>query len=95
MPGLRLRLDPNITTIGRASDSTIRINERTMNWETVSKKHAEIRREGNDYVIYDVSHRNGVYVEGQRTARNLLRSGWRIGIGGVEFIFQDADPAGQ
>ncbi|MEI2692320.1 MAG: hypothetical protein V9H69_22455 [Anaerolineae bacterium] len=42
-----------------------------------------------------MSNRNGVYVEGQRTARNLLRSGWRIGIGGVEFIFHDAAPAGQ
>ncbi|MEI2692319.1 MAG: hypothetical protein V9H69_22450 [Anaerolineae bacterium] len=38
MPGLRLRLDPGITTIGRASDSTIRIDERYMNWETVSSQ---------------------------------------------------------
>lgn len=95
LPGMRLRLEPSVTTIGRAPDSTIRIDERYMNWETVSRQHAEIRREGGDYVIYDLSKRNGVYVEGQRTARNLLRSGWRIGIGGVEFIFHDAAPAGQ
>lgn len=82
--------DGTITTIGRAPDCTICIDERYMNWETVSKKHAEIRREGDYYVIYDVSNRNGVYVEGQRTVRNLLRPGWRIGVGGVEFIFRDA-----
>lgn len=95
LPGMRLRLEPGVITIGRAPDSTIRIDERYMNWETVSRQHAEIRREGGDYVIYDLSKRNGVYVEGQRTARNLLRSGWRIGIGGVEFIFHDVAPAGQ
>jgi hypothetical protein len=95
LPGMRLRLEPDVTTIGRAPDSIIRIDERYMNWETVSRQHAEIRREGDYYVIYDVSNSNGVYVEGQRTARNLLRSGWRIGIGGVEFIFHDAAPAGQ
>ena len=90
IPGRRLRLSDGTTTVGRAPDSTICINERYMNWETVSRRHAEIRREGDDYVIYDVSQRNGVYVEGRRTARNLLRSGWRVGIGGVEFIFYDA-----
>lgn len=93
-PGVHIRLRPGVTTIGRAADSTIRIDEHTMNWETVSRKHAEIRQEGGDYVIYDVSpdrrSSNGVYVEGRRTVRNVLRPGWRIGIGGVEFIFRDA-----
>jgi len=94
LPGMRIRLGSGVTTIGRAADSTIRIDERTMNWETVSRVHAEIRQEGGNYVIYDVSpdrrSSNGVYVQGQRTVRNLLRPGWRIGIGGVEFIFRDA-----
>lgn len=89
IPGRRLRVGDGTTTIGRAPDSAICINERYMHWETVSRRHAEIRREGGDYVIYDVSKRNGIYVEGRRTARNLLRSGWRVGIGGVEFIFHD------
>lgn len=93
-PGMHIRLGPGVTTIGRAADSTIRIDEHTMNWETVSRKHAEIRQEGGDYVIYDVNpdrrSSNGVYVEGRRTVRNVLRPGWRIGIGGVEFIFRDA-----
>lgn len=92
-PGVHIRLRPGVTTIGRAADSAIRIDEHTMNWETVSRKHAEIRQEGGDYVIYDVSpdrrSSNGVYVEGRRTVRNVLRPGWRIGIGGVEFIFRD------
>ncbi len=91
---MHIRLGPGVTTIGRAADSTIRIDEHTMNWETVSRKHAEIRQEGGDYVIYDVNpdrrSSNGVYVEGRRTVRNVLRPGWRIGIGGVEFIFRDA-----
>lgn len=89
-PVVRWPLGDATTTIGRSPDCTICIDERYMNWETVSKKHAEIRREGDYYVIYDVSNRNGVYVEGQRTVRNLLRPGWRIGVGGVEFIFRDA-----
>lgn len=93
LPGMRIGLRPDVTTIGRASDSAIRIDERIMNWETVSRTHAEIRYESGSYVIYDVcSDRyssNGIFVEGRRTVRNVLQPGWRIGIGAVEFIFRD------
>lgn len=89
-PDKQFQLTEAVTTIGRAADCTICIDESLLNWETTSRHHAEIRREGNAYVITDVSKRNGVYVEGQRTMKNLLRFGWRIGIGGVEFVFCDA-----
>ena len=89
MPGLVYRLQKEVTTIGRAEDCDIKIDQRFLNWETVSRHHAEIRREGEQWVIRDMQSTNGVFVERRRTVKNLLRHGWRIGIGGVEFIFHE------
>lgn len=93
--GLRHRLKPDVTTIGRAEDNDLRIDERFLHWETVSRHHAEIRYEDGRPVIYDKGSTNGVYVEGHRTVKNLLKHGWRIGIGGVEFVFQEDRTIGQ
>lgn len=49
-------------TIGRASGSDIRIDER---WDTVSNEHAEIEAIGNSLIFYDHSS-NGTVVNGQK-----------------------------
>lgn len=95
VPGKATRIKDGVTTIGRDPDCDIRITEEYPNWETVSRRHAEIRREGGAYVIYDVSNKNGLYVQGLRTAKNLLRPGTPIAIGGVEFVFYDSTATGQ
>jgi pSer/pThr/pTyr-binding forkhead associated (FHA) protein len=55
-------------------------------WETVSNRHARIYEQAGRWVIEDLGSTNGVYVNGKRTGRNLLQDGWRLGIGGVEFV---------
>ncbi len=62
--------------------------------EVVSRVHANIRIEGQDYYIEDVGSANGTYINHNVLAkgnRHLLRSGDRIGLGKgdlVTFIFQ-------
>ncbi|WP_310417419.1 FHA domain-containing protein [Chamaesiphon sp. OTE_8_metabat_110] len=64
--------------------------------EVVSRVHANIRIEGENYYIEDVGSANGTYINHNVLAkgnRHLLRSGDRIGLGKgdlVTFIFQDA-----
>ena len=62
--------------------------------EVVSRVHANIRFEGQEYYIEDVGSANGTYINHNvlaRGNRHLLRSGDRIGLGKgdlVTFIFQ-------
>jgi FHA domain/Double zinc ribbon len=64
--------------------------------EVVSRVHANIRTEGDNYYLEDIGSANGTYVNHNILAkgnRHLLRSGDRIGLGKgdlVTFIFQSA-----
>ena len=84
----RLGLKPEGTTIGRAPENNLVITSDFPDWETVSKHHARIYQQDQHWIIEDTNSMNGVYVNGKRTGRNLLRDGWQLDIGGVEFIFR-------
>ena len=55
--GSRFLLDPDVTTAGRHPDSDIFLDD-----VTVSRRHAEFRREGGGFVVHDVGSLNGTYV---------------------------------
>jgi len=75
-------------TIGRAADNQLVIGPAFPGGETVSAHHARIFKQGEDWIIADLNSSNGIYINGQRTGRNLLRDGWKVGIGGVVFTFR-------
>jgi pSer/pThr/pTyr-binding forkhead associated (FHA) protein len=54
---------------------------------TVSRKHAEIRREADGFLIQDLGSLNGTYVNGERVERALLTSGDEIQIGKFKLTF--------
>jgi FHA domain/Double zinc ribbon len=64
--------------------------------EVVSRVHANIRAEGENYYIEDIGSANGTYINHNILAkgnRHLLRAGDRIGLGKgdlVTFIFQSS-----
>lgn len=60
----------DVTTIGRNSDSDIKIDN-----AGVSAHHAKIIREGDDFIIEDTESRNGTFVNGKRVSRYLLSDG--------------------
>jgi len=83
----RFPLDKPVIRIGRAEDNDIVITEHFQGWDTVSRVHATIERDGARYVIVDQGSLNGVYVNGRRTGRNLLKDGWKVAVGAVEFTY--------
>jgi len=83
----RFHLKPDGVTIGQAPGNDLVISEDFPQWDTVSRRHARIYAKADRWIVEDLGSRNGVYVNGRRTGKNLLRDGWRLGIGGVEFVF--------
>jgi hypothetical protein len=59
----RWTLSKPVTTIGRWEDNDVVVDDR---W--VSRYHAQIRHEGDQYVIEDRGSKNGTVVNGQRIA---------------------------
>lgn len=84
----RFDLTPGGVTIGRAADNDLVITQDFLGWETVSRRHARVRGQAGRWIVEDLDSMNGVYVNGRRTGRNLLREGWRLAIGGEEFVFR-------
>jgi hypothetical protein len=76
-------------TFGRNSDNTI-----VFAGGRASRRHAEIRRVGADYVLADLGSSNGTMVNGQRlTAPHQLRHGDTFEIGDDAFRFDAPAPA--
>lgn len=70
-------------TIGRALDNDI-----VLEHPSVSRHHAEIRREDGGYLLADLGSTNGTAVNSRGIASAKLRDGDRVRLGWVEFTFQ-------
>ena len=81
-----------VLIIGRSEESDIRIPPDMPGVQTVSRRHAQIRREDADFIIEDLASQNGIKVNGLVTHRNLLRDGYRVTFGSVEFVFRRSGP---
>ena len=78
-------LNLEITRIGRERDNHVRIDV-----DTVSKYHAELLKEGEDFVLVDLGSANGTYVNEKRVQRQVLNPGDHIKIDWISFRFEDA-----
>jgi hypothetical protein len=76
-PGSRIRIQPQVTRIGRRPDNDIVVNDLG-----VSKQHAELRRTpAGRYSIIDLGSHDGTYVNGTRVSQQELNEGDVIAIG--------------
>src|SRR5215213_1812461 len=76
-------------TFGRNADNTI-----VFAGGRASRRHAEIRRDGGEYLLSDLGSSNGTVVNGQRlTAPHVLRHGDTFEIGDDAFRFDAPAPA--
>lgn len=69
-------LSKDVVTVGRLDASDVALAD-----SGVSRQHAEIRREGDEWVVVDLSSTNGTIVNGQPVRRHRLASGDRIEVG--------------
>jgi serine/threonine protein phosphatase PrpC len=87
---VRLAFSKTFTTLGRAADNDIVVNELFPGHETVADHHARVELRGDLVIIEDLHSPDGLFVNDRRTGKNLLRNGWRIGLGDVELVFRTA-----
>jgi pSer/pThr/pTyr-binding forkhead associated (FHA) protein len=80
--GSKFFLDSDTTKVGRHPDSDIFLDD-----ITVSRRHAEIRRESNGFSLHDVGSLNGTYVNRERVEGGELRSGDEIQVGKFKLVF--------
>jgi pSer/pThr/pTyr-binding forkhead associated (FHA) protein len=57
---------------------------------SVSRKHARITYYNEEYHVEDLDSTNGVYVNGIKVARCILRDQDQIEIGKVKILFSEA-----
>lgn len=82
-PGAEFSLPATgVAKLGRSEELSIPINHRS-----VSREHAEISREGDDYILMDLASANGVSVNGQKVEEHVLSSGDIIELGQVMLRF--------
>lgn len=74
--GSRFLLDRDVITVGRHPDSDIFLDD-----ITVSRRHAEFRRDAHRFWIHDVGSLNGTYVNGARAEDRLLETGDEVQVG--------------
>src|SRR5680860_676871 len=70
------------TLLGRLSDCDVTLDD-----PSVSRRHARIRREGEDYVIEDLRSTNGVRVNGAERDYARLSDGDELELGSVRLSF--------
>lgn len=80
--GDRFVLTDEVTTLGRHPDSSISLDD-----ITVSRRHAEITRTPEGYVVSDAGSLNGTYVNQERVDRTALRHGDELQIGKFRLVF--------
>jgi hypothetical protein len=81
--GGRLVLGADPITIGRLPESTVVVSD-----PNASRRHAEIRRSGDDVVVVDLDSTNGTRVNGAPVRQRVLEDGDEIAIGTTYLRFE-------
>ena len=87
--GSRFLLDQPVTSAGRHPNSDIFLDD-----ITVSRRHAEFRRENGEFRIVDTGSLNGTYVNRNPVGSAVLANGDEIQIGKFRLVFLITPPTG-
>jgi pSer/pThr/pTyr-binding forkhead associated (FHA) protein len=80
--GSRYGLEAPVTTIGRHGAADILLDD-----VTVSRRHVEVERVGDRYVVRDVGSLNGTYLNRRRIESTELDDGDELQIGRFKLVF--------
>jgi Protein of unknown function (DUF3662)/Inner membrane component of T3SS, cytoplasmic domain len=81
--GRRSVLSGERMLLGRSRECDIVLGD-----PNVSRKHAEVRREGGGWAVFDLGSTNGIKLNGRRVNQAALRPGDRITLGVTELTFE-------
>ena len=81
--GRRVPVGEDPITMGRLPDCDVVLSD-----PNVSRRHAEVRRRGNDFVVVDLGSTNGTKVNGAGVKERRLADGDEIAIGNTKLRFQ-------
>jgi CRP-like cAMP-binding protein len=72
------------TTIGRGADNTITVPD-----PTVSRNHAKLGFQDGEWIVEDLGSANGIYIEGKRVEKLVLKPGDTFKLGEIAFSLLD------
>ena len=84
-PAQHYELAAHPITLGRSKDCDIRLGD-----PNVSRRHAEIRPDGDGWTVVDLGSTNGIEVDGRRVKELALTDGARFTLGTTEVSFSRA-----
>jgi two-component system NtrC family sensor kinase len=88
--GRSLKADDDVMLLGRSSDQV------PLTDNTVSRRHAELRREGSKLVLYDLNSINGTYLNGVRLSKpTALKHGDQIRVGSTLMVYTGSESVEQ
>jgi pSer/pThr/pTyr-binding forkhead associated (FHA) protein len=80
--GATYLLDNDLVRVGRHPDSEVFLDD-----VTVSRRHAEFRRDNGHFIVQDVGSLNGTYRNGERIETASLHHGDEVQIGKFKLLF--------
>ena len=81
--GERIALTNTVATIGRATGSTVHLQD-----SSVSRRHAELRPSEDGWVVVDLGSTNGTRVNGAGVTQRRLQNGDTISVGDSHLRFE-------
>jgi len=81
--GKRVPLGEDPVTLGRLPDCDVVLSD-----PNVSRRHAEVRRRGNDFVVIDLGSTNGTRVNGAGVRERRLIDGDEVTVGSTHIRFE-------
>src|SRR5262249_24491021 len=81
--GRRYPIGEDPVAIGRLPECDIVLSD-----PNVSRRHAEVRRRGNDFMVVDLGSTNGTRVNGAGVRERRLNDGDDVGLGGTVIRFE-------
>ncbi|WP_404823679.1 FHA domain-containing protein [Mycetocola spongiae] len=80
--GARFLLDADLATVGRHPNANVFLDD-----VTVSRRHAEFRRQGTRFELHDLNSLNGTYYAGERIDSVELYDGAEVQVGKFRLTF--------
>ncbi len=81
--GRRVEIGEEALTIGRMPECDVALSD-----PNVSRRHAEVRRQGTGFVVVDLGSTNGTRVNGASVKERLLNNGDEITVGATKLRFE-------